>query len=440
MKIYSTLTNKLEEFRPIEENKVKMYVCGPTVYNYMHIGNARPVVFFDVVRRYFIHLGYDVTFASNLTDVNDKILMQSIKEGITESEVAVKYSDGFLEDLLAVNSLMPDVVPRVTEYIPEIRDYVQKLIDKGFAYESQGDVYFRVNKVKNYGQLSGQKVEDLIAGSRVDVNIKKEDPLDFMLWKHNSEGIIYEADFGDGRPGWHTECSAMIDDIFDGQVDIHGGGIDLRFPHHENEVAQTEALHQRKLANIWMHNGRIDLNNEKMSKSGGHMILLRDLLKEYDKNAYRLLVLSNSYRAPINFTYELLNSAVKEYEKVKRAYKQLFIVMDLTDSFNNEFISESITEMETAMNSDFNTPNVITALYSLVKKINVAVRSKEISKYGGLYNTINKYLYILGMEIDLTRMTTEDKDMYLSWLKARKEKDFDKADELRIKLSDRGII
>jgi len=440
LKIYSTLTNKLEEFKPIEAKKVKIYVCGPTVYNYIHIGNARPVVFFDVVRRYFIHLGYDVQFASNLTDVNDKIYTQSVKEGLTESEIAAKYSDAFLEDVLAVNSLIPDIIPRVTEYIPEISDYVQKLIDKGYAYQSQGDVYFRVTKVKNYGQLSGQKVEDLISGSRVDVNLKKEDPLDFMLWKHNTEGIVYEAGFGDGRPGWHTECSAMIDDIFDGRVDIHGGGIDLRFPHHENELAQTEALHGTPLANVWMHNGRIDLNNAKMSKSSGHMILLRELLKEYDKNAYRLLVLSNSYRAPINFTFELMNSAVKEYEKVFRAVKQLFIELDLTDSFNNELISDSINEMENAMNNDFNTPNVITGLYSLIKKINVAVRSKDVESYGGLYNTINKYLYVLGLDIDFKRMSSEDKVMYSEWLTARKEKNFDKADELRNKLTENGVI
>lgn len=440
MKIYSTLTNKLEEFKPIEENRVKMYVCGPTVYNYIHIGNARPVVFFDVVRRYFIHKGYDVTFASNLTDVNDKIYMQSVKEGIHESEVAIKYSDAFLEDVEALNSLMPDVVPRVTEYMDEIKDYVQKLIDLGYAYQSEGDVYFRVNKVKSYGQLSGQKIEDLISGARVDVNAKKEDPLDFMLWKHNTEGIVYEADFGDGRPGWHTECSAMIDDIFGGEVDIHGGGIDLRFPHHENEVAQTEALHGRGLARIWMHNGRIDLNNAKMSKSSGHMILLRDLLKEYDKNAYRMLVLSNSYRSPVNFTYELMNSVVKEYEKVLRATKQLFVEADLNDAFNDEIIIESIEEMDKAMENDFNTPNVITGLYSLVKQMNVAVRNKDVESYGKLYNTVQKYFYVLGLDISFERMDAQTKELYKEWVTARKEKNFDRADELRTILTGKGVI
>lgn len=440
LKIYSTLTNKLEDFKPIEENKVKMYVCGPTVYNYIHIGNARPVVFFDVVRRFFIHKGYEVTFASNLTDVNDKIYLQTLKEGIGEFELAEKYSNAFLEDVVALNSLMPDVVPKVTEYMDEIKEYVQQLIDKGFAYQSQGDVYFRVNKVENYGQLSGQKIDDLISGARVDVNDKKEDPLDFMLWKHNTEGVVFEADFGDGRPGWHTECSAMIDDIFDGEVDIHGGGIDLRFPHHENELAQTHALHGRGLAKVWMHNGRIDLNNTKMSKSSGNMILLRDLLKEYDKNAYRLLVLSNSYRSPINFTFELMNSVVKEYEKVFRASKQLFVEMDLNDAFNDEVLNDSIEIMNKAMEQDFNTPNVITELYSLVKKINVAVRNKDIEAYGALYNTIQKFFYVLGLDITFERMAEEEKTMYLDWVQARKDKNFDLADELRVKLTERGVL
>lgn len=440
MNIYSTLTNKLEEFRPIEENKVKIYVCGPTVYNYIHIGNARPVVFFDVVRRYFIHKGYDVVFASNLTDVNDKIYMQTLKEGMDEFQLAEKYSNAFLEDMQAVNSLLPDVTPKVTEYMEQITDYVQKLIDLGYAYQSEGDVYFRVKKVKDYGKLSGMKPEELISGSRVDVNDKKEDPLDFMLWKHNTEGHVFKAGFGDGRPGWHTECSAMIDDIFGGEVDIHGGGIDLRFPHHENEIAQTEALHGRGLARVWMHNGRIDLNNAKMSKSSEHMILLRDLLKEYDKNAYRLMVLSNSYRSPINFTYELMNSVVKEYEKVHRAVKQLFVELDLNDAFNDEFITESMIELETAMDNDFNTPNVITGLYSLVKQINLAVRSKKVEEYGKLYNTINKYFFVLGLDITFERMEAESKTLYLEWLAARKDKDFAKADELRVILSEKGVI
>ncbi len=254
MKIYNTLSNKLEEFKPIEKNKVRMYICGPTVYNYIHIGNARPVVFFDVVRRYFIYLGYYVKFVSNLTDVNDKIFLQAIKENVDETHIAKKYSDAFLEDSRALNAMPADVVPRVTEYINKIKNYVEQLIEKDYAYTSGGDVYFRVTKLEEYGNLSGQKVDDLIAGSRVDINVKKENPLDFMLWKHNTDGITYKASFGDGRPGWHTECSAMIDDIFKGEVDIHGGGSELRFPHHENELAQTKAMHGRGLARIWMHN------------------------------------------------------------------------------------------------------------------------------------------------------------------------------------------
>ncbi|XMB86656.1 cysteine--tRNA ligase [Mycoplasmatota bacterium WC44] len=442
MKIYNTYSNQLEEFKPIEDNKVKMYVCGPTVYNYIHIGNARPVVFFDVVRRYFMYLGYDVKFASNLTDVNDKIYLKALEENISELELAKKYSDAFLEDVKSLNSLTSDVVPRVTEYMEKITKYVQDLIDKGFAYESEGDVYFRVTKVEEYGKLSGQKIDDLISGARVDVNNKKENPLDFMLWKRNTEGMTFNAPFGNGRPGWHTECSAMIDDIFGGEVDIHGGGSDLRFPHHENELAQTKALHNRGLANLWMHNGRIDLNNSKMSKSSGNMILVRDLLKEYDANAYRLLLLSTYYRSPINYTTELMEDFTKEYEKIVRVKKQLFTELDLRDGFNEGFYDvDSINKLESAMNNDLNTPNVITGLQGLGKKINVALRNKsDIDILASLYNTLENYLFVLGIKIDLERMDDETKETYNSWVKARENKDFDSADKYRSKLIDKGIL
>ncbi|XMB67609.1 cysteine--tRNA ligase [Mycoplasmatota bacterium zrk1] len=442
MNIYNTLSNRLEEFKPIEKNKVRMYVCGPTVYNYIHIGNARPVVFFDVVRRYFLYLGYDVKFASNLTDVNDKIYLQTLKENIDELAIAKKYSDAFLEDVQNLNSLPADVVPRVTEYIEKIVKYVEQLIEKGFAYESDGDVYFRVTKLKEYGKLSGQKIDDLISGARVELNEKKENPLDFMLWKHNTEGITYDAPFGDGRPGWHTECSAMIDDIFAGEVDIHGGGSDLRFPHHENELAQTKALHGRNLARIWMHNGRLDLNDDKMSKSLGNTILVRDLLKEYDSNAYRLLLLSTYYRSPINYTTELMDYFKNEYEKVLRAKKQLFLDLDLDDAFSDDVFDEaSITELEKAMNDDFNTPNVITGLQSLVKRINVSLRGKDNKDIlVSLYNSLETYLYVLGLKIDLERMESSDKELYLLWQSARKNKEFDKADEYRKELVQKGII
>ncbi|QVK21491.1 cysteine--tRNA ligase [Mycoplasmatota bacterium] len=442
MNIYNTLSNRLEEFKPIEKNKVRMYVCGPTVYNYIHIGNARPVVFFDVVRRYFLYLGYDVKFASNLTDVNDKIYLQTLKENIDELAIAKKYSDAFLEDAQNLNSLPADVVPRVTEYIEKIVKYVEQLIEKGFAYESDGDVYFRVTKLKEYGKLSGQKIDDLISGARVELNEKKENPLDFMLWKHNTEGNTYDAPFGDGRPGWHTECSAMIDDIFAGEVDIHGGGSDLRFPHHENELAQTKALHGRNLARIWMHNGRLDLNDDKMSKSLGNTILVRDLLKEYDANAYRLLLLSTYYRSPINYTTELMDYFKNEYEKVLRAKKQLFLDLDLNDAFSDDVFDEaSITELEKAMNDDFNTPNVITGLQSLVKRINVSLRGKDNKDIlVSLYNSLETYLYVLGLKIDLERMESSDKELYLLWQGARKNKEFDKADEYRKELVQKGII
>lgn len=441
MRIYNTLTNSLEEFKPVEPGKVKMYVCGPTTYNYIHIGNARPVIFFDTVRRYFMYAGYDVTFASNLTDLNDKIYLQSLKENSTELAIAKKYSDAYLEDVVSLHSLLPDVTPRVTEYIDEIVDYVQKLIDCDAAYISQGDVYFRVNKVQNYGKLSGQKLDDLITGARVQVNEKKENPLDFMLWKHNTDGEIYDAPYGNGRPGWHTECSCMIDDIFKGQIDIHGGGSDLRFPHHENEMAQSYALHNHSLANYWMHNGRIDLNQTKMSKSLGNMVLVRELLDKFDANAYRLFVLAHSYRSPVNYTEEQMEMYQKEYEKLVRATKQLFLELDLMDGFDSDDRVDSfIEDLHKNMQNDFGTANVVTSLYALLKDINISLRQKKTDRYAMLYNTLKDYYEVLGVVIPLQRLSVEDKAHYLDWLKARQEKDYAKADEFRAVLQERGIL
>jgi len=442
MKIYNTYSNKVEDFKPIESGKIKMYVCGPTVYNYIHIGNARPVIFFDTVRRYFIYRGYDVKFASNLTDVNDKIYLQTLKENIDEHALADKYSKAFIKDVESLNALPFDYTPSVREYMDQIIQYVETLIKKDFAYEVDGDVYFRVNMVEEYGQLSGQKVDDLISGARVDVNEKKENPLDFMLWKRNTEGETFVAPFGDGRPGWHTECSAMIEDIFGGMIDIHGGGTDLRFPHHENELAQTKALRGRGIAQVWMHNGRIDLNDSKMSKSIGNLIFVKDLLEKVDASAYRLLVLSSGYRSPINYTDELMKDYIKEFDKIKRAYKNLHLEIDLLGAFDDELVDEeSINSLIKAMENDFNTPNVITGLQALVKNANIVTRS-DFTKEDILriYNTMNVYLYVLGLKIDTRKLTKEEKGVYVKWRKAREDKDFSLADEYRSILREKGIL
>ncbi len=280
MKIYNSYTGKTEDFQTIHPNKVGMYVCGPTVYNYIHIGNARPVVFFDTVRRYFESKNFEVTYASNFTDVDDKIIQKALAENLPELQVSSFYIDAFLNDLKSLNCKVDYIKPKVTKYMNHIINYIQDLVDKGFAYEINGDVYFRVSKIKDYGKLSNRDIDDLISGSRVDVNTSKENPLDFTLWKKTTEGINFDSPFSMGRPGWHTECVAMIDDIFGEEIDIHGGGVDLKFPHPENEIAQAQAIHHHSFAKYWMHNGRLSFQNSKMSKSIGNVILVKDVLEK----------------------------------------------------------------------------------------------------------------------------------------------------------------
>ena len=370
MKIFNSYTNKLEEFIPINKGKVNMYVCGPTVYNYIHIGNARPVIFFDTVRRYFEHRGFEVKFVSNFTDVDDKIITRAIELEQTEIEVTTKYIQAFLEDVERVNSRTDYIQPKVTDYMDHIISYIQLLVDKGYAYEIDGDVYFRVNNVKEYGRLSNRVLEDMISGSRIEVNNKKENPLDFTLWKKTKVGIKFDSPFGEGRPGWHTECVAMIDDVFGEQIDIHGGGSGLMFPHHENEIAQSLVLNNHNIAKYWMHNGLLNIGGSKMSKSDGDIVLVKDLT--IDPNSFRLFTLSTHYRSPIQFTDEVLESYEKEWEKVSRVYKSLFLKLDLEDGFYvnakiDPDLLEIYKEFLTAMDNDFNTANAITALLNNIK-------------------------------------------------------------------------
>jgi len=444
MKIFNSYTNKLEEFVPIEKNKVSIYVCGPTVYGYIHIGNARPVIFFDTVRRYFEHLDYEVKFASNFTDVDDKIITKAIELEQTEKEITDEFIAAFLNDVEKVQSKTDYIKPRVTEYMDKIINYIQELIDKGFAYQSDGDVYFRVSKVKDYGILSNRNIDDLISGSRVEVNTKKENPLDFTLWKATKVGIKFDAPFGKGRPGWHTECVAMIDSVFGDKIDIHGGGSGLLFPHHENEIAQSKALHNHSLANYWMHNGLLNIGDAKMSKSEGKTVLVKDLT--VDANAFRLFTLSTHYRAPINYTDEVLNSYVKEWDKISRLYNSIYLKLDLEDNlYVNAIIDPDLLviykEFLTAMNTDFNTPNAITAMQNLVKLGNQMFRDK--TKPQVLLSVIkmfDNFFEVFGLKIDSKPLAREDKEVYLLWEKARKEKDFTSADKYRNILQEKGII
>jgi cysteinyl-tRNA synthetase len=444
MKIFNSYTNQLEEFVPIHKGIVNMYVCGPTVYNYIHIGNARPVIFFDTVRRYFEHKEYKVKFVSNFTDVDDKIITKAIELEQTEKEVTEKFIAAFLEDVERVNSSTDYIKPKVTEYMDHIIGYIKLLVDKGYAYAVEGDVYFRVENVKEYGALSNRKVDDMISGSRVEINHKKENPLDFTLWKKTDVGIQFDSPFGKGRPGWHTECVAMIDDVFGGQIDIHGGGSGLMFPHHENEIAQSMVLNGHSLAKYWMHNGLLNIGGSKMSKSEGKMILVKDLT--IDTNVFRLYTLSTHYRSPINFTDEILESYEKEWDKITRVYKALFLKLDLEDGlYNNAKIDPDLLliykEFLTAMDNDFNTANAITALQDLVKKANQMLRSKtENDVLLSALKLFNDFFDVLGLKIEVTELSKDDKDVYLKWIKARKEKDFDSADTYRDILSEKGII
>lgn len=436
MKIYNSLTDKLEEFKPIEEGKIKMYVCGPTVYNYVHIGNMRPAITFDMVYNYFKYLGYDVKYASNFTDVNPKIINAAKELGITEREVADKFIEAYLNDLKSFNCGEIDYRPRVINHMEDIYNFITKLIEKDMAYVVDGDVYFRVSKVKDYGTLSNQDIEELRSGARVEVDEKKESPLDFALWRRTEDGEQFESPWGMGIPGWHTECVVMINSIFGSKIDIHGGGVDLKFPHHENEIAQSVALNDNYLANYWMHNGHINLDGEKMSKSLGNFILAKDFIKEHDANTVKLALFKTHYRLPLNFTDEVFKEAQVLDEKIYNALKQANLVIQV-NSLNVGELKED-KKINEIMDEDFNTPNLITYLIDLIKDLNVALRNN--SNIEEIYDKIMLVNQILGLKYDLYVMSEEDKELYSKWLDYRKNKDFNKADELRTILAERNIL
>lgn len=444
MKIFNSYSNQLEEFTPIHKGIVNMYVCGPTVYNFIHIGNARPVIFFDTVRKFFEHIGYQVKFVSNFTDVDDKIITKALELEQTEKEIAERFITAFLEDVHRLHSISDYTAPRVTDYMDHIIDYISELISTGYAYEIDGDVYFRVSKIKDYGHLSNRKTEDLLVGARIESNDKKENPLDFTLWKKTDVGITFDAPFGQGRPGWHTECVAMIDDIFGEKIDIHGGGSGLMFPHHENEIAQSIALHGHGIANYWMHNGLLNIDGEKMSKSEGRVLLVKDLT--VDMNAFRLFTLSTHYRSPINFTDEVLNSYEKEWEKIERIYKAIYLKLDLNEHLHVQAkvhpeLLKIYKDFLDAMKQDFNTPNAITALQDLTKVANQMYRSKtEYEVLQSVIKVFDDMFAVLGLKVDVSPLSKENKDLYLNWQKARKDKDFSKADVYRDQLIEKGIL
>lgn len=436
MRIYNSLTDKLEEFKPIREGKVSMYVCGPTVYNYVHIGNMRPAITFDMVRNYLEYLGYEVTYASNFTDINPKIIKAAEELGITEREVANKFIAAYLKDLEDYQCGKIDIHPTVLENLDNIYTFIQKLIEKGYAYEVDGDVYFRVNKIKDYGCLSNNTLDELESGARLEIDEKKEDPLDFALWRKSIEGEHFTSPWGEGIPGWHTECVVMINSIFGEKIDIHGGGVDLKFPHHENEIAQSMALNNNHLANYWMHNGHINVEGVKMSKSLGNFILAKDFIKNSKANIVKLAMFKTHYRLPFNIKEELFKECGLLDDKIYNTLKQANLQIQVSNiTINQVKQDENINKI---MDEDFNTPNLITYLLELIKELNTALRNKgEISL---LYDKINLIINILGLHYDLKILSEDDKKTYQEWLKAKENKDYTKADELRKTLVNNNIL
>ncbi|RHM61482.1 cysteine--tRNA ligase [Coprobacillus sp. AF33-1AC] len=445
MKLFNTLTNKKEEFKPIKEGKVSIYVCGPTVYNYVHIGNTRPMIVFDLLRRTFEYMGYKVTFVSNFTDVDDKIIKAAKQEGITEKELTDKYIKAYEDIRRGLNLEFPTYAPRVTETMSQIIDFIKCLIDLDYAYVVDGDVYFRVSKDKDYGELSGIRIEDLVAGAseRVEDKGVKEESTDFALWKKTDEGIQFDSPWSKGRPGWHTECVVMINDIFEnGKIDIHGGGQDLKFPHHENEIAQSRACNGHPIAHTWMHNQMININNEKMSKSLGNVIWAKDLLAQLGCNVYKWFMLSSHYRNPLNMTDEIVNNVKKEVAKVENVIKSASLYLQVEGVNDDIYDKEKVDHMVEALQDDLNTSLALTAILSQVKVLNQLMRTKDkdsqlISKE---YQTLLKMTSVMGFVFEPKKLDEADLNLYKEWLNAKAVKDFEKADAYRGQLIEKGII
>lgn len=443
IKFYNSLSNSLEDFKTIQDKKVSMYVCGPTVYNYPHIGNMRPVVVFDTLRRFLTYVGYDVTYVSNYTDVDDKIIKAAKQEGKSEKELTDFYIGEFEKTVKGIGSQIPTITPRVTEYMPKIIAYIDNLVKTGAAYERDGDVYFRVENIKDYGVLSGINVEDLRVGARVEENSQKESPLDFALWKKTDEGIKWDSPWGKGRPGWHTECCVMIDSIFPGDhIDIHGGGYDLKFPHHENEIAQSEATHHSKIAHFWMHNAFINFGNEKMSKSLGNVVLAKDMIATYGGLVTRLVILNAHYRQAVNFTDETVKEAQQEVSRMQMAYKQAALKLQANKVNLDEGKPEYIAKFLEALANDLNTANALAELYNVLKDVNQLIRSRDadLNQLNNLFKTLTDMFYVLGLDIIYVKFDDNISHLYEEYLLSKENKDFAKSDEIRKVLIEKGVM
>ena len=452
MQVYNTLTNRKEEFVPIEPGKVKMYVCGPTVYNFFHIGNARPFVVFDTLRRYFKFRGYEVKFVQNFTDVDDNIINRAKEEGITAPEVSEKYIKEYFNDAEALNVLKADVHPKVSEHIPEIIDFVQTLIDKGYAYEADGDVYYSTRKFPEYGKLSGQNIDDLESGARIAIGEVKEDPLDFALWKARKEEseIAWESPWGMGRPGWHIECSTMAKKHLGDTIDIHGGGQDLTFPHHENEIAQSEACNGVPFAHYWMHNGYINVDGKKMSKSLNNFFTVRDIRENYSGDVIRFFLLSGHYRSPINFSDTLMEQSKQGYERIATAIETLEF---LRTNGSDEAMADEAAKIASldkhrekfieVMDDDLNTADGIAAIFELVSEINLDVKDGASKSFAEealkRIRELTEVLGLFGGEDEEEGLGDDIQALIDEIQAARKAKNWARADEIRDQLAAMGI-
>lgn len=443
MNLYNSYTQKIEPLQPIEPGKVSMYVCGPTVYNEPHVGNARPIVVFDTLKKALQLQGMEVMFVSNYTDVDDKIIKTAMEQNVSEKEITDRYIEAYNRVRKDLHADLPEVAPRVTETMEEIIAFIQKLIDNGAAYQVDGDVYFRVMSDPTYGELSHQKMEDLMVGARIDENTKKENPLDFTLWKKTDQGIQWDSPWSKGRPGWHTECVVMIQDVFQKPlIDIHGGGLDLKFPHHENEMAQCRMCSSTPLAKMWVHNGMINIQNEKMSKSLGNVWWAKDLIRDHGGNVIRWMMISVHYRAPLNLSAEAIETAKKELQKIQTAYKQAVVQLQLENAPEMEADPQMMQSFVDALNDDLNTPNAISVVYEVVKTINQTLRSRPMlkEKLASSTQALKTMLSVLGIQLDEVHLSEEDKKMYRDWRQAVKEKDFETADAYRATLQEKGIL
>ena len=441
IRFYNSLSGKIEEFKPIKEKEVSIYVCGPTVYNDPHIGNMRPVVFFDTFRKFLEEVGYSVKYVSNYTDVDDKIIKKAIEEKKTEKEITTFYIAEYEKCLEDLNVAKAYENPKVTDYMSSIISYINGLVEKGAAYVNDGEVFFNVAQDEKYGELSKINIEDLISGARIEQNSKKQNPLDFLLWKNTDEGIKWESPWCLGRPGWHTECCVMIDTIFKGMIDIHGGGIDLKFPHHENEIAQAEAMHHNHIANYWLHTAMMDIKGQKMSKSLGNVILAKDAIKEYGADTIRLLLLNCDYRSVLNFSDDTVKDASSIVTKLASVYKQLNLLLNVNGIDLNGNSAKVKPFLENLAN-DINIPNGVTNLLDLIKEANVELRKKDkdLNILKEDFYAITKISYILGLHFTPSKLSDEDLSIYKAYLLAKENKDFAKSDELRKTLIEKNIL